>query len=149
MGPDLGWRAMTSVEGDVSGVSLSSPARKLLVCPSGSRYVRDGVPWHWFLQRNQALELLGGEMKLFSFVSAGGRRCSTKTKARKTVDWTVFFYFLGIFFVFSGYMCYIYRSRSNHLFRQGTILGVFISGKNLDKFTVVIFNRRLKGLNMI
>jgi len=70
---DLGWWAMRSEEGGISGVASSSLVRELLMCHSGNRCVMVGAPWRWLLQRFQALELLGGETNFSSLVGAGGR----------------------------------------------------------------------------
>jgi len=90
---DLGWWAMRSEEGGISGVASSSLVRELLMCHSGNRCVMVGAPWRWLLQRFQALKLLGGETNFSSLVGAGGRRCSARTEARKTKGLIVIFVF--------------------------------------------------------
>jgi len=89
-------------EGGSSGVASSSPVWELLMCHSGSRCVMDAAPWRWLLQRNHALELLGGETNFSCFVGASGRRCYAMTKARKTKDFNVIFVFLEVFFAIWG-----------------------------------------------
>ena len=103
--PALGWWAFGPEEDDgVLGVLPLLPAWVLLMCHSEARWVREGDPWRWLMQRVQELELLDGEAELPKLGDAGGgRRCSLRKKAEKiSLACVVIFISLRVFFVIWG-----------------------------------------------
>ena len=98
--PAMGSWARRSEEGGVAGGVFSSPARLLLMCPSGRRCVRESAPWRWLMQRDHVLELLGGKMRFPRLGGAGGRRCPPRKMTLEGL--IVIFCFLRGFFVIWG-----------------------------------------------